>query len=174
MAHPLNSWVYEELKKSVDNFNKMKEAENMKEQTKAELTDAGYRVAANQSIKLTHGAIISALRAAGHDSERIKSLTNLLNTEYGKSLLSLAIGMGISQTASESPRTQRMGKELRIGGMASAGNEIVSSVMDAVWETLTSSSIEEGVQERIAEMKQDTLHFQEINDEANRLDSKTG
>lgn len=130
----------------------------IKKQTgiKAEAKKAIYRVAATQTVKLTQGAIVSALRKSGKDNHTVDALATILATEYGKAGMSLALGIGLDQLKSHLPaslvdeneminnpgRVTLLAKELRINGLTVAGNEIMETIFAAALEALTSSANE--------------------------------
>jgi hypothetical protein len=109
-----------------------------------EITAAGYRVAAKQAITLSKNALIALLLSRGADNEYIKSMATLLDTEFGRSLISMSLGVGMTYIANDDkPKLATFAKECRIQSMTTAGNAIMDSVMGSVMEMLKETSKEE-------------------------------
>lgn len=93
---------------------------------KVDAENAAYRVAATQISNGTKGAILAIMEKQGHGSDRIKAISDLLDTEFGTALISLLVGAGLTYAPhiSEDPRVARLAGEFRVNGMATAGNAI--------------------------------------------------
>lgn len=123
--------------------NKMtKPAMSFTDMIKSNALDAGYRVGATQSTALVRSAIVTLMRKKGANEGAIQGLTTFLETEFGAALISLMIGSGLHYvpTLNQNPRVQRLAEEMRIGGMATAGNavmgELVAQLLPALQEII--------------------------------------
>jgi hypothetical protein len=58
-------------------------------------------------------------------------MAGMLDTEFGRSILAMTVGYGLSQFQQENPKVQRFAKECRVNGLTAAGNEIFSTVVKA-------------------------------------------
>lgn len=104
---------------------------------KKELTAAGYRVAATQSVNLSKAAIVSLLRSQGKSNEYIQGIAGLLDTEFGRSLISLSLGIGLTYASADGkPKLGKFAKECRIQSMTIMGNSIMDAVVGAALESL--------------------------------------
>lgn len=110
---------------------------------KAEATAAGYRIAAHQSVSLTKTAIVNLLRAQGHSSDKIQSLASMLDTEFGRSIISMTIGYGMTAATDKYPKLGEFAKQCRIAGLTTMGNEIFDTVKEAVIDALQREPEEE-------------------------------
>lgn len=122
--------------------NMTKPAMSFTDMIKSNALDAGYRVGATQSTALVRSAIVTLMRKKGANEGAIQGLTTFLETEFGAALISLMIGTGLhyAPTINQDPRVQRLGEEMRIGGMATAGNavmgELVAQLLPALQEII--------------------------------------
>lgn len=123
---------------------------------KTDAKDAGYRIAATQISKGTRTAILTLLEKQGGSSDGVKALGEMLDTEYGAAIISMAIGLGgtyLPVGAMKDPRIQRVCEELRINAMAGAGNKVVNELMEILMPVLMGALAnlpEEKVAARIA------------------------
>lgn len=134
---------------------------------KVDFKKAGYRIAARQALKLTHGSIVSTLRKRGTSNEKIKAIVSLLSSEYGKAAVALTLGIALEQYKGKLPASMynpyelqsspgvatSLAKEFRIDGLTIAGNEIINTIFSAALEALTA----EQVKVRVAEEKDSLL-----------------
>lgn len=106
---------------------------------KANAASAGYRVAAKQSTKIVKNAILTIMRNKGADNGAIQGISSFLDTEFGEALVAFALGSGLHYVPhfSDDPRVQRLGEEMRIDGMATAGNAVIGEAMAHVLPALT-------------------------------------
>ena len=99
---------------------------------KKDFEEAAYRVASTQMVNGVKLALIKVLEQKGHDSAQVKAFKDLMDTDFGSSLVSLALGLGFTYAPvlSEDPRAKKMAEEFRVNGMAVAGNAIVDIVVE--------------------------------------------
>jgi hypothetical protein len=136
----------EETKQSNKN-SKTKEKEKEKKMEKPSFADmmkknaveAGYRVAATQSTNIVKNAILAVMKSKGADDGALAGMSKFLETEFGAALISVALGTGLNYVPhlSDDPRGAKLAEEMRIGGMATAGNAIVGEAMQHVLPALT-------------------------------------
>ena len=98
---------------------------------KADAENAAYRVAATQITNGTKGAILAIMAKQGQDSERVKTIADLLDTEFGSAILALIVGTGLTYAPhiSEDARVKRLAAEFRVSGMATAGNAVMDTAV---------------------------------------------
>lgn len=100
---------------------------------KNDLKQAGYRIAANQISKGVKTAIVAIMQKGGSSSTRLNTISEMLNTQYGAGLISFLLGMGLQQTSLvQDERVEKIAEEFRIEGMSGVGNQIFSTLMDAL------------------------------------------
>ena len=99
---------------------------------KADAENAAYRVAATQITNGTKGAILAIMEKQGQGSERIKTVSEMLDTEVGSAVVSLIVGMGLTYAPkiSEDARVKRLAGEFRVNGLAVAGNAVMETAME--------------------------------------------
>jgi len=124
-----------------------KEEKTMNTNVKPTFTDtlkqnavsAGYRVAGTQATTIVKNAILTVMRNKGADGGAIQGISAFLDTEFGEALIAFALGSGLHYVPhfNEDPRVQRLGEELRVGGMATAGNAVIGEAMAHVLPALT-------------------------------------
>jgi hypothetical protein len=108
---------------------------------KSDATNAAYRVASKQINTGARNAIVEMLKKKGANNAQIEGVTAFLETEWGASFISMAAGYGLSYVPmiKDNPKAQRLAKEFRVAGMANAGNEIVSAMMEQFLPVLTNA-----------------------------------
>lgn len=99
---------------------------------KVNAEDAAYRVAATQMTSGTKAAILAIMEKQGQGSERIKAISEMLDTEVGSALVAGLLGLGLQYApmVSEDPRAQRLADEFQVAGMATVGNAVVGIAME--------------------------------------------
>lgn len=101
-----------------------------KEKFLIEINKVAYRVAADQINRVSKGILIAAVPK---DSEGIQAF---LDSELGTSFVSVLSGMALAYGMKNNEKAQKLGREFRVSGLASAGNfaieEILAVVSDAV------------------------------------------
>lgn len=121
---------------------------------KADLKKAGYRIVAKQTLRITHGTIVNALKKAGAPNGNIEALSNVLDTEYGKAAIAIVVGIGLEQvkgslpssmvdpneTVSNPGHVTNIAKEFRISGMTIAGNELIETIFKSALEVMLNQS----------------------------------
>ena len=120
------------------NLIKDKEIKNMNKEItfmdmlKADTTNAAYRIASTQITNGTKAAILAVMEKQGQDSDRIRAISDLLDTEFGSALVSLVVGLGLTYAPhiSQDTRVQRLAGEFRVNGMATAGNAVFETVAE--------------------------------------------
>jgi hypothetical protein len=109
------------------------------EMLKQNAADAGYRVAATQSTNIVKNAVLTVMRNKGADDGAVAGFAKFLDTEFGAALISFALGAGLNYVPhlSDDPRVARLAEEMRINGMATAGNAVIGEAMAHVLPALT-------------------------------------
>ncbi len=112
-----------------------------KEQFKADITNAAYRVGSKQLLTATKNFIVQYARNSCNEEGKIRSLVELLDTEIGTALMAMFIGLSVSQIPqlAESPKMQRILKEFRVNGMATVGNSAVEAVFTSMLPVVVSA-----------------------------------
>lgn len=135
---PKNQWYWINPK-SLSSVNlKQKKEVNMSnkfmDMTKQDAKDAAWRVGATQTTNLTKKAILALLKKQGVNKAGINVMKDILESDVGDVVLALSAGYGLHYlpTIGDDPRAQRLAKELRIHGMAKAGNDAVEMLAGAL------------------------------------------
>ena len=134
--------------------NKMEQESEFKKMIKQDLSDAGYRVAANQSSKLFKDAVVHLLQSEKISNESIQILGDLLDTETGLAFIQFLLGVGLhfSPKISDDERVKKISEELRVMGMAKVGDQVMEFGMEYLLPAI--GEVFEGLSEsnmRIAE-----------------------
>lgn len=135
--------------------NKMEQGQSeFKKMIKQDLSDAGYRVAANQSSKLFKDAVVHLLQSEKISNESIQILGDLLDTETGLAFIQFLLGVGLhfSPKISDDERVKKISEELRVMGMAKVGDQVMEFGMEYLLPAI--GEVFEGLSEsnmRIAE-----------------------
>lgn len=185
--NPNNFWLIRTDKA----FNKLKERHMETKQErpaflemmKGDATNAAYRVASMQMTKGIKSGILAVLEKQGTDGTKLKAISEMLDTEFGTSLVSLLLGVGLQYIPkiSEDPRAQKLASEFRVGGIAVAGNMVVDVALEHFLPVITGALNALPPQEpavRVAETpKVETNNQlsleQAIREEAEKADEKT-
>lgn len=124
-----------EEKKMTDN----KERPAFMEMMKVDATAAAYRVAANQMTKGIKSGILAMMEKNGHGSDKIKAISEMLDSEFGTSLVSILLGFGLTYVPhiSNDPRAQKLAGEFRVNGMAVAGNAVMDVALEHFLPVIT-------------------------------------
>lgn len=135
-----NGWLKQIKKgkvKKMSNSNKP----TILETAKSDLTEASYRVASNQMVKGTKGAILKVMEKNGQGSDRVQALSDMLDTQIGESLVGMLLGIALPHVPmlSEDARLQKLSKEFRISAMSGVGNQAVDMVMEHLLPVVTSA-----------------------------------
>jgi hypothetical protein len=95
-----------------------------------DVTEAAWRTAANQLTKLVREPLVALLaRNLNDDSpEMRKRLSEFLDTEMGGVLITAVLSVGMSAMP-PNPKTERLGRELRIKAMADTGDVVADVLM---------------------------------------------
>jgi hypothetical protein len=130
-------------------------AAKKKNPIRADLKKAGYRIAAKQSLKLTHGMVCNLLRNKGASNEKVQAMATLLSSEYGKATMAVVLGLVLQQAAlpnaghevpsNNENRLRELAQELRIAGMTIAGNELIETIFKSALEVMLSQETEKKV-----------------------------
>ena len=134
--------------------NKMEQESEFKKMIKQDLSDAGYRVAANQSSKLFKDAVVHLLQSEKISNESVQILGDLLDTETGLAFIQFLLGVGLhfSPKISDDERVKKISEELRVMGMAKVGDQVMEFGMEYLLPAI--GEVFEGLSEsnmRIAE-----------------------
>lgn len=99
---------------------------------KADGIDAGYRIGAKQMTKAVKVAASNMMRSRKAKKNQVDAVAEFLDTEFGESLISMSLGTGLHfiPGLNADPRAQRLAKEFRVEGMASAGNLVAGTLME--------------------------------------------
>ena len=112
----------------------------MMDMLKKDSLNAGYRVAATQMTKGVKSAFLLAMKDKGMEGGKIEAISEMLDTEFGSALISGALGYGLAYLPGgigEDPRIQKLSEEFRVGGIATAGNAVIGSVMEMIMPAIT-------------------------------------
>lgn len=99
---------------------------------KQDAVKAGYRVAAKQISTGVQNALVELIKKKGADNSQIEGLAMFMETDIGSALLSTAAGYGLTYVPmiSKDPRAQKLAKEFRVAGIATAGNAVFQTLID--------------------------------------------
>jgi hypothetical protein len=142
--NPNNFWLI----RSDKAFNKLEKKENkmenkdkqsFMEMMKGDATNAAYRVASNQMTKGIKAGILKVMEKQGMGNDKIKALSEMLDSEFGTSLVSLLIGLGLTYVPhiSNDPRAQKLATEFRTEGIATAGNMVFDVAIEHFLPVIT-------------------------------------
>lgn len=94
---------------------------------KDEAPEIAYRVTANQLVKTTKQCALLGIQAKGGNSETVKTMTELMNTEAGDVAISglLMLLCMYTPQLNENPKVKRLAKEFRVSGVATGANAIL-------------------------------------------------
>lgn len=98
----------------------------------SDATEAAWRTAGNQLIKLTREPLVGALsRHLGPEDESLRQkIAAFLTTEAGTAMLAGLLSVGLSALpATMGDSTQRLARELRVKAMADMGDLLADVVM---------------------------------------------
>ncbi|CAN5950291.1 unnamed protein product [Sphagnum jensenii] len=111
-----------------------------------ELDKTAYRVAASQAIGLSKNALVNLLHSQGESEDTLSKIGSLLDTEFGKTLLSMTLGIGLSQISTEEnqPKLHKFAKECRVQSMTGLGNSIADVITNAIIEVVQKDNFVEG------------------------------
>lgn len=118
------------------------EEKNFMGMVKGDMVDAGYRVAGKQMTKGVKAALLKLFADKGADSSKLKVIEEVLDSEIGLAAISLLLGYGAAYVPGigQDPRFQRLSKEFRVEGFATAGNAVADTLL-----TYLAPAIMEGV-----------------------------
>ena len=125
-----------------------KSPSTFKEQFKADLTNAAYRVGSKQILQLTKNCIVQYARKSCSDEGKIALIVDLLDTELGTAITSTLIATMVSQLPQlkNHPRMRRILKEFRVSGLTTVGNSAVETVMAGLLPVIGSAL--QGIEEQ--------------------------
>ncbi len=131
--------------------------------------DAMYRIAGTQMTRGTKAALLKLLEQQGHGSERVKAISEILDTEGGSAAIAMLLGMMLHYLPqiNQDPRAQRLSKEFRVKGMEIAGNAVfdvaISSFLPVLLESLKTLPVPEqpSAQLRVATPPMSVPHSEE-------------
>lgn len=89
--------------------------------------EVAYRVAANQLVKGTKQVALLGLQSKGGESDAVKTVTEIMNTEAGDVAVAamLAALCMYTPTLKDNPKVKRLAKEFQIAGMATGVNALL-------------------------------------------------
>lgn len=133
------------------------------ETLKSNATEAAYRVGATQATKAVKTALINVMRNKGSNEGMILSLQNFLDSEFGEALIGLCLGLALQNLPhfNEDARVQKLAEEMRVGGMATAGNAVIGEAVGHLLPALSSvlESLPEVNEKNVTRIKEEnTLH----------------
>jgi hypothetical protein len=78
--------------------------------------------------------MLMMLRNDGIESEKIKTIAEMLDTEAGKSFVNIMLGLGLTYVPKykNDTRVERLAKEFRTEGIAVAGNAAITTTLDYI------------------------------------------
>lgn len=106
---------------------------------KANATAAGYRVAGTQMTNAVKSSLITVMRSKGVDGGQVQAFASFLDTEFGQAIISTMLGLGMNYIPhfGEDPRVQKLAEEMRVNGMATAGNAVIGEAMNVFLPAIT-------------------------------------
>lgn len=110
---------------------------------KSDLDKAAYRTAARQTAKVAKTAILSVVKSKSGDKRKgnktASALQEVLDTDLGTYGISEALGWALTYAPGlkEHPNAQRLAEELRVEGLAGAGD----LALDKLFQTLVPSMV---------------------------------
>lgn len=133
---------------------------------KADGTEAAWRVAGSQLVKLTRDPLVALLtRHLGDDDPSIRAkIAKFLETEIGMALISSIISVCISTVPGvNNDVTSRLAKELRIRALAGVG-DLAAEVLMGPLRTIMATYIKDVVPQEIGvrELQENAPDFEEI------------
>lgn len=98
------------------------------ELVKEDVFDASWRILSKQIPKAARKALVSFLKSKNVKKSWIKSISKMLDTEYGRAIISLALGclFHFIPQFKESKIAQRLAKEWRVDAFATIGDSLIS------------------------------------------------
>lgn len=168
-------WLKQVKKGKVKKMSNNNNKPTIMETIKADATEATYRVATNQMVKGTKAALLKVLEKNGQDSDRLKAMSDMLDTEIGTALTGMLLGVVLPNVPmlSEDERVLKLGKEFRTSAFTSVGNTAVDAVTEHLLPVLTSALSnlpQEGTKARISEgtktNKEETVQPEETEQKA--------
>ena len=122
---------------------------------KVEGTEAVWRTAANQAVMAVREPLIAALRRKGVSETVLGSVGEFLQTEIGMAAIALLLGTALSNIPSfgNNPKVAKLSSEMRIQGMATAGNLLAEMVTGPMRGIMT--DLIQGIPE-VEELPEDT------------------
>jgi hypothetical protein len=136
-----NGWLKQVKKGKVKKMSNNSNKPSIMETVKADGTEALYRVATNQTVKGTKAAFLKVLEKNGENSDRLKALSDMLDTEAGSVVTAMLLGVLLPHIpmVSEDERVQRLAKEFRINAFATAGNSAADALTEHLLPVLTNA-----------------------------------
>lgn len=140
---------------------------NLLATVKADGQSAAYRVAANQTAKGVRSGILRFMENRGSTGKRLKAISELLETDIGEAFISMGLGYGMTYAPgmNKISHAPELARELRIEGMAKAGNvamdEVMGMVLPAVMGTLSA----------LPDIVEEKRHEQRVENILNMVDS---
>lgn len=107
--------------------------EESKSTFKDHAIEAGYRIAAKKIGKGARDLIIAIFKAYDLSNRQIKFLMSMLDTPYGQSFVSMALGNLLQNLKPGDHRLEKICEELRIEGMALTAETLMADI----WSVLT-------------------------------------
>ncbi len=106
---------------------------------KLEATEAAYRMAAAQMVKVAKAALVKGLKDKKSKKGHVQGMSDLLDSELGTISIKLALGYALQYIPmiKDDPRAIRLGKEFRVSGMAAAGNLVFDELLGVLTPILT-------------------------------------
>jgi hypothetical protein len=135
---------------------------NFFDNLKKDSVDSGYRVCATKMSTGIKKALIKAMIDKGADNEKIKTISSVLESEFGDAIISILLGYGLLYIPkiNQDSRTERLAKEFRTNGMSSAGNTLLDIAIEYFFMPINSTM----------EQLPDVPKFRvEINEEENNI-----
>lgn len=124
---------------------------------KSDLEKSAYRVAARQTAKVAKSAILSVVKNKSSDKRKANktasALQEVLDTDLGTYGISEALGWMLTYAPGikEHPNAQRLAEELRVEGLAGAGDLALDKVLQSLVPSMVSvlnslPAVEKGVE----------------------------
>lgn len=129
------SWTYDEV---VMKRSKVNSSSSFGSMIKQDAGSAAYRIASTQITRGIKAAILTLMKNKGSTSSSLTALSEMLETEWGTSLLAYMMGIGLQQTSLiKDARMAKMAEEMRVHGMSIAGNTAFEGLMEYITPIIT-------------------------------------
>ncbi len=134
LSNPIYLGVINDAKnKNLKSFLKKQANSTFWGMTKSDASKASYRIASKQITKGAKALILSLVKKQNQNAN-MKLISDFLDSEYGSSIISMLIGYGLTYTPAiqNNIKAEKLAKEFRVNGMATAGNAAFQSIIENI------------------------------------------